>query len=215
MGHEKMSNPPRPLRMVEYQGETHHVSEWARRLGIPKRTLHGRLYQLQWSVEKAFTEPLEVHIRKPRPTRIYHPLYGIWRGIWRRCTDAKEESYPNYGGRGIKVCDAWRDFFQFCKDMGPRPPGLTIERINNDGDYTAENCKWATYKEQKRNTRTSHLITYNGETHCLLDWAEILGITRGTLRNRLVRNKWPVHKAFTQPVDKRKATALGKQKKLV
>jgi hypothetical protein len=83
--------------------------------------------------------------------------------------------------------------------MGPRPQGMTIERIDNDGPYAPENCRWATYAEQKRNARHIHLIFYNGKTQCLKDWAQQLGMNYRTLSSRLMREHWSVHRAFTTP----------------
>jgi hypothetical protein len=133
-----------------------------------------------------------------------HPLrHGTrhsWHAMWRRCTKATERSYPRYGGRGIAVCDRWRDLEAFIADMGLRPAGLTLERINNDGPYSPENCRWATYSEQNRNKSVNREYEYGGKRQCLSAWAEEYGLEQATLYYRLVRLKWPLSEALTTPV---------------
>lgn len=82
-----------------------------------------------------------------------HPLYAIWIQMRRRCLNPKHPDWKHYGGRGIRVCSRWRNFAKFVADMGERPPGLEIDRRNNDGHYTPGNCRWATRTEQNRNRR--------------------------------------------------------------
>lgn len=108
------------------------------------------------------------------------PEYKIWLGIKQRCYNPNDANYHNYGQRGIRVSDEWLESFEvFYQDMGKRPEGrYSIERLGVNGDYCKENCVWATAYEQNRNRRNNHFVTYKGETLCLVDWAEKLGISR-------------------------------------
>ena len=126
------------------------------------------------------------------------PEYRISNGMKRRCYEPGRHDYKYYGGRGITICDRWLgSFLAFLEDMGPRPfPGATIDRVDNDGPYAPDNCRWATQEEQKQNTRSVRLLTYNGETMGLSAWARKLGIDRCTLRLRLDKG-WPLDEVFS------------------
>jgi hypothetical protein len=125
------------------------------------------------------------------------PLFNTWAMMIRRCTNPKDRRYDRYGGRGIYVCQEWLDVQTFIADMGPTfKPGLTLDRKNNDGPYSPENCHWATRQEQNRNYSRNVLLTHNNETHCLKEWAEITGINYGTLADRVRVQKLPPHLAL-------------------
>lgn len=119
-----------------------------------------------------------------------------------RCNNPNSKAYKNYGGRGISVCKSWSESFEsFIRDVGyPPGKGYSLDRINNDGDYSPGNVRWATQLEQSRNTRRNILITYKGEIKVLKDWAVTLGISHYTLVDRLHVQDLSVDEAFTKPV---------------
>ncbi len=127
--------------------------------------------------------------------------YSSWQMMIDRCTNKNSKSWNSYGGRGITVCDRWKDFSKFYQDMGERPENHTLERIDNNLGYSLENCKWATVKEQNRNTRRTRLLEINGVTKCVTDWCDYFGINKRTVSNRINRGKWPVELAITTPVN--------------
>lgn len=115
----------------------------------------------------------------------HSPEYRIWAEMRSRCTNPSRPHYDRYGGRGIAVCPEWSSFEQFYADMGPRPsPTHTVDRIDNDGPYSAENCRWATKSQQQRNRSDSIILTHQGRTMTISDWAEELGMKRNTLGYR-------------------------------
>jgi hypothetical protein len=116
-----------------------------------------------------------------------------------RCYNPKQKYYKNYGGRGIKVCARWRKSFEnFLEDMGRRPPKMTLNRIDNDGDYTPKNCNWATRKEQMRNSRLARILEYEGEKRSVPEWATKLGLPKRVIHSRLFAG-WPVERALGTP----------------
>lgn len=116
--------------------------------------------------------------------------YKIWAGIKARCYDEKTKGYLNYGGRGIIMCDRWLIFDNFYADMGDRPnKKMSIERIDNEGNYCKENCRWATRIEQQNNKRNNIYVTYEGKTLSLSAWSREKNINTGTLNGRYHRGK--------------------------
>ena len=121
----------------------------------------------------------------------YSRTYRSWWGMRQRCDDKKNPSYPAYGGRGIRICKRWREFETFRADMGEAPAGMSLDRIDNDGDYSPENCRWATQKQQSRNTRVNRYLTYKGKRRCVMEWSEVLGIPYSRLLYR-ARMGWSI-----------------------
>jgi len=114
------------------------------------------------------------------------PEYNSWRGMRYRTTNTDAPNWHMYGGRGIKCCEKWGRFENFFADMGKMPSKThTIDRIDNEGDYTPDNCRWATHKQQARNRRSNHILTYKGRSLCVTEWAEIIGIKPNTIFYRI------------------------------
>ena len=138
------------------------------------------------------------HARRLKATRTYRS----WSDMIKRCTNPACEAFPNYGGRGITICDRWFTFEHFLADMGECPPKLSIDRYpNNDGNYEPGNTRWATRKQQARNNRHNRVFTVMGLTACLSELCERFHINYDTAFTRLKRG-WDVDKAFTTPTVK-------------
>lgn len=138
--------------------------------------------------------------------RTKHGLYGtpeyrIWGSMIQRCANHKNCNYKNYGAKGIKVCDSWLNFSNFIKDMGERPTKKhSIDRINNDGDYTPENCEWRTTKQQRNNTSRNVFYTYKGETLTSRQWSERIGGSKNVFDQRVNKLGWSIESAIETPV---------------
>ena len=126
--------------------------------------------------------------------------YSVYQQMLERCYDSSHRAYRNYGGRGIRVCVRWRhSILAFVQDVGHRPDkSHTLDRINNEGDYELGNCRWVLRATQNRNKRTNVLVTHNGETKCLTDWAKEYGVNHVTLSYRL-KQGWDTTRALTTP----------------
>ena len=123
----------------------------------------------------------------------YTSEYSAWGMMKQRCHNPSHKQYSDYGGRGIFVCDEWREnFINFYNDMGDKPHGTSLDRIDNNKGYYKENCRWATNDIQHRNQRTNVMITIDDRTQCLQDWSIETGTCRSTLNSRY-RRGWPHH----------------------
>lgn len=128
------------------------------------------------------------------------PEFGTWVNIVTRCHNPNNGSYKDYGGRGVFVCDEWRESFEtFFADMGKKPtPDHSLGRKNNDGPYCKSNCRWETKRQQGQNTRRTHNITFNGETLCMAEWCRKTGLTAFCINYR-INHGWPLEKVFSTP----------------
>jgi hypothetical protein len=122
--------------------------------------------------------------------------YNVWKDMMGRCNNPKNCNYHRYGQRGIEVAAEWHDPRNFYRDMGPKPEGMSIDRIDDNGNYEPVNCRWANRITQQNNKRDTTYVEYEGVTLGLAQWARILNINYDTLRNRKVRYDWPVERSF-------------------
>ena len=124
--------------------------------------------------------------------------YNTWVNMVGRCTSKSHGKYARYGAVGISVCDRWLHFENFLSDMGERPDGCTIDRIDGNSGYSPENCRWADIKTQQRNLKSNVFVEFQGQRRCVSEWAEIYGLNKTLLCWR-VRNGWPVEEALLTP----------------
>jgi len=125
------------------------------------------------------------------------PVYMVWKQIKDRCFNPNNKRYKHYGGRGIAICERWMKFENFFEDMGHKPKGLYIDRIDNNKGYYKQNCKWSTPREQANNRSNSRIIKHNGLSLTVAQWARELNIKEQTLRSRL-RKQFPIEKVLKQ-----------------
>lgn len=177
------------------------------------RVVNGKTYYF-WSAKCDCGKSIIVGINHLKPGQTdscncanHRPMthikeYSVWVQMVIRCHDPSSDGYYLYGARGIVVCDRWRySFKNFYDDMGPRPKGKTLERRNNDGPYSPENVVWATPKEQARNRRTNHMITFKGVTKCMIEFEEEYNLPFGQIQRRLYKG-WNLEDAITTPCNK-------------
>lgn len=127
-----------------------------------------------------------------------HPLRNIWAGMKARCFNPNNPDYKNYGAVGITICRRWLVFKNFCEDMGDRPEGHSIDRIDSTGNYCKANCRWATSLVQANNTKRNNYIEYKGQTKTLSQWIRHYGLKPSTVKQRLYVYKWPFERCITK-----------------
>jgi len=121
--------------------------------------------------------------------------YHIWAAMIQRCLNENNDRYSSYGGREIKVCKKWLNFENFYKDMGEKPERKSLDRVNNNGDYEPENCRWATWKEQANNKRNNVLLEFKGRTLTVAQWGRKIGLGRSVIYGRL-RLGWSIDRTL-------------------
>lgn len=136
-----------------------------------------------------------------RPVAVYNTsTYKVWTAMKQRCNNPRHNAYSEYGGRGISYSPSWEFFDNFLSDMGLRPKGLTLDRIDNNGNYTKENCRWASRKTQSNNRRNNVIIEYSGKRLTMRQWENLLGLPADTLYNRIKKAGWTIDRAITTPL---------------
>jgi len=182
---EQQSNNTRISVKIEYKGEIKTISEWSRATGVSAATI-GLRFKAGKKGEELFVKPKRRFPSKNPKTR----LRSIWKGVKERCYVPTIKAYKNYGGRGIVVCDEWLNSFTIFYEWSIANGysiELTLDRIDNNGNYCPENCKWTTLSEQQKNRRDTVFLTYKGKTMILKDWAIRLGVLPSTITGRIRR----------------------------
>ena len=128
-----------------------------------------------------------------------NPIYRIWQGMMSRCYKKNNKSYLRYGGRRISVCERWKDINNFFNDMGYPPKKMSIDRMDNNGNYELSNCKWATPIEQANNRKNNRILNLNGKCQSVMMWSRETGIQSNTISRRLILG-WSIEEALTYAV---------------
>ena len=144
------------------------------------------------------------------PFKSPHPLYSVWQGMRRRCRNPLAKQFNDYGGRGISICSEWDDFHQFVADIGERPDGFSVERIDNDKGYSPENCRWASRIEQQRNQRTTRRVTIDGTIYLVAELVRPSGLKHETIIRRAEKGM-----TYEEVTQKTRYTFTGGLKKAI
>lgn len=181
---------------LEHDGLRLSLPDWAERLGVSSAVLHNRIKQGLPTGEVLSSERRKTPRRPRKGPNQRHGLTGIpeyqaWRAMMGRCTDPGHAHYPQYGARGIVVCDAWLSFDGFRSALGPCPEGLQLGRLDTSKGYDPENARWMTRTEAMRASNAAHLLEHASEAHPMAEWSDLRGIPVETIRSRL-RLGWTV-----------------------
>lgn len=188
------------LKIVKYSGISNKNATWecvcecgARTTAYACHLKSGRMVSCGCHRREVLREKAKTHGLSRTPT------YIVWKSMMQRCRDPKSSSYANYGGRGVSICKRWLRFENFLEDMGVRPPGLSLERKDNDGNYSKSNCRWATAIDQANNTRRNRFVSRYGKRLTVAQWERELGVRSGLIQLRLQRG-WSPSRALTATI---------------
>lgn len=138
-------------------------------------------------------------LRGKKKDEVSDRVRNIWNNMKQRCTNPLNPNYKYYGGKGITICEEWYDIHKFNQWalLNGYADNLTIDRIDNNGNYEPSNCRWVAHSDQMKNQTSNRPITFNGETHLISEWADIVGIARRTIQYRLDKGGWTIEQALT------------------
>jgi len=209
----EQSNNKRNNHFLTFQGRCLSLAQWAIERDIPYAALCSRV-RAGWAVEKILTTPVRIRQRSLPSAESAQPrkgwgkyshgmsktrLHRIWRGILNRCLNTRTPAFPDYGGRGIMICERWRQsFLAFYEDVGDAPDGMSLERLDNAGHYEPGNVRWASPLEQANNKRNTRLLRYAGKAQSVAAWAREQGLPLATVWGRL-RLGWSVADTLSIP----------------
>jgi hypothetical protein len=160
------------------------------------------LYRIKKGLGEFCSASCSTKFNKPTHGKSRSRTYRSWAMMLQRCTNPKYTAFPKYGGAGITVSKEWSESFEtFLSDLGERPIGKSLDRINGSLGYFKENCRWATRREQNQNLKSNRLLTFRGETKCISEWARTVGLPFMTVKNRIDRSGWTVEEALSIPAD--------------
>lgn len=198
------------MPLLTIQGETKSLTEWAQMVGISVNGFSSRIAR-GWTEEALLSPPRDERFREKHGMSRSHPLYRTWTGMRTRCYNPNHNSFNDYGGRGVSVCEEWNrsymSFYHWSINNG-YAPSLSIDRIDTNGDYSPSNCRWVDSLTQTRNRRSNISMEIAGETKTLGEWADIYGIKRATVYKRY-REGLRGEDVIRQPEDRSRMITIG------
>ena len=207
---KEQANNKRNNRYITIDDETKTLTQWCEQYDINYTTVRTRLDDFHWNIIDALTKPVHKSIQSGNDNQ---RLYRIWKHMKNRCCNNNCLAFLHYGARGISICPEWKDNYQAFKAWALAngyQHDLSLDRINVNGNYEPNNCRWATAEEQANNRRNNKLITINNETKTMKQWCNIYNISYSVVQNRIENLHWKPIKALTTPLQNNKKREGGK-----